>query len=162
MPAEPGISHGANSDPPPPPFGGSVLIADNSAWQRADRLPAHIKPAWLAALIGHQIATSAIVNLEVLYSARSAAEFDELEEELDALRDVPITRSVCRTALWAIREINHSRRPCRISPPDALIAAAAHHAEGVSGVLHYDHHYDRLADVLAVESVWIAPAGSIP
>jgi predicted nucleic acid-binding protein len=98
----------------------------------------------------------------VLYSARSAQEFDDLQEELDALRDLPINRSVCQTALWAVREIKHSTSPCRISPPDALIAAAAHHATGVAGVLHYDHHYDRLAGVLGLDSTWIVPPGTIP
>jgi hypothetical protein len=28
-------------------------------------------------------------------------------------------------------------------------------------VLHYDHHFDTLATVLAFTSQWIAPAGSI-
>jgi hypothetical protein len=30
------------------------------------------------------------------------------------------------------------------------------------GVLHYDHHFDRLATVLGFASQWVAPAGSIP
>jgi predicted nucleic acid-binding protein len=42
---------------------------------------------------------------------------------------------------------------------DALIAAAAQDA-GVE-VLHYDHHYDRLAQVLSFASVWLAPAGAL-
>jgi hypothetical protein len=40
-----------------------------------------------------------------------------------------------------------------------LIAAAAQDA-GI-GVLHYDHHYDRLAEVLHFPSVWIAPPGGL-
>jgi hypothetical protein len=28
-------------------------------------------------------------------------------------------------------------------------------------VLHYDHHYDRLADVLGFHSQWVAPAGTL-
>jgi predicted nucleic acid-binding protein len=40
-----------------------------------------------------------------------------------------------------------------------LIATAAQEA-GV-GVLHYDHHFDRLAEVLHFTSVWLAPAGSL-
>lgn len=45
------------------------------------------------------------------------------------------------------------------SIPALLIAAAAQ--SGAVGVLHYDHHFDRFAEVLAFESRWIAPAGSL-
>ena len=44
--------------------------------------------------------------------------------------------------------------------PDALIAAAA--AERGFAVLHYDHHFDKLATVLGFTSQWIAPPGSMP
>ena len=54
----------------------------------------------------------------------------------------------------------HSDGYHRISLPDYLIAAAAQ--EAAIGVLHYDHHYDRLQEVFRFESRWIAPAGSIP
>jgi len=47
----------------------------------------------------------------------------------------------------------------RVPLADALIAAAAQDA-GVE-VLHYDHHYDRLAQVLNFESVWIASPGTL-
>jgi predicted nucleic acid-binding protein len=47
----------------------------------------------------------------------------------------------------------------RAKLPDALIAAAAQQA-GI-GVLHYDRHYDRLAEVLHFDSRWIAPAGTL-
>jgi predicted nucleic acid-binding protein len=43
--------------------------------------------------------------------------------------------------------------------PDLLIAAAAQDA--ALSVLHYDAHFDRLADVLSFESRWLAPPGSL-
>lgn len=98
--------------------------------------------------------------MEVLYSAQSRDEFDALEEELRFLRDVPITRSVTSSAIGAMRDLAHLRPLAhRVPVADALIAAAASDV-GV-GVLHYDHHYDRLAEVLPFESRWIAPAGSV-
>jgi len=42
---------------------------------------------------------------------------------------------------------------------DYLIAAAA--AQRGAAVLHYDRHFDTLCSVLGIESVWIAPPGSI-
>jgi predicted nucleic acid-binding protein len=45
-------------------------------------------------------------------------------------------------------------------PVDYLTAASAQALGGA--VLHYDRDYDRLAEVMEFESVWIAPPGSIP
>ncbi len=74
--------------------------------------------------------------------------------------DIPMTESIHQAALTAIREL--ARRGAghhRVPVPDVLIAAAAQEA-GV-GVLHYDRHFDRLAEVLHFSSVWLAPAGSL-
>jgi predicted nucleic acid-binding protein len=43
---------------------------------------------------------------------------------------------------------------------DYLIAAAAQ--ETGAAVIHYDHDYDTLAEVMEFESVWLAPAGTLP
>jgi predicted nucleic acid-binding protein len=73
---------------------------------------------------------------------------------------VPVTVSVQRAAIGALRALA-DRGPLhhRIPPADALIAAAAQEA-GI-GVLHYDRHYDRLAEVLAFDSRWAAPPGTL-
>jgi predicted nucleic acid-binding protein len=67
---------------------------------------------------------------------------------------------VQRTAIAALRGLSdRGAGHHRVKLPDALIAAAAQHA-GI-GVLHYDHHYDRLAEVLAFDSRWIAEPGTL-
>jgi len=43
---------------------------------------------------------------------------------------------------------------------DYLVAAAAQ--ETGAAVLHYDSDYDALAEIMGFESVWLAPAGSLP
>jgi predicted nucleic acid-binding protein len=43
---------------------------------------------------------------------------------------------------------------------DYLVAAAAQ--ESGAAVLHYDRDYDTLAEVMAFDSAWLAPPGSIP
>ena len=84
----------------------------------------------------------------------------ELEADEATLRDIPITVSVQRTAIAALRDLSTKGAGYhRVKLPDALIAAAAQHA-GV-GVLHYDRHYDRLAEVLTFDSRWIAAPGSL-
>ena len=72
-----------------------------------------------------------------------------------------MTDSIHRAALTAVRELATawSRPRIAFQCPTSLIAAAAQEA-GV-GVLHYDRHFDRLAEVLHFRSVWLAPAGSL-
>ena len=140
------------------PYDGRVYIADKSAWVVARH--ADVAAAWRAAVIGGQIVTCEIVKLELLYSARDAAEFVALDEELSALRNVAVTQSVCSAAVRAMGELSaRSDGYHRVPTPDILIAAAAQDA-GV-GVLHYDAHYDRLAEVFNIESRWVAAAGTV-
>jgi hypothetical protein len=140
------------------PFDGQVMLGDPSAINRAEH-PA-VCAAVLAAINSRQIVTCEIVTLELLQSARNHDEVEEREVSQSTFHHVPVTRSVQRAALTAIREL--ARRGAgrhRVPVVDVLIAAAAQEA-GV-GVLHYDHHFDRLAEVLHFRSVWLAPAGSL-
>ncbi len=140
-------------------YDGNVYIADASAWWHAGH--PSIRDEWTAALNNRQIATCAIVKLEMLYSARDGSDYDRLDAILGGFRDVPITRSVTDAALAALRELAH-RGPLlhrSVRFPDVLIAAAAQ--DVAVGVLHYDAHFDRLAEVLDFESRWVAPAGSL-
>jgi predicted nucleic acid-binding protein len=141
------------------PYGGGVFLADTSAWARAHR--ARVRANWGTALRNGQIATCPIVNFELLYSARTAADFDRLAADLAQLHDIPITRSVTNAALQAFRQLAHVQPLFHrsVKLPDVLIAAAAQDA--AVGVLHYDEDFDTLATVLHFESRWIAPRGSL-
>jgi predicted nucleic acid-binding protein len=142
----------------PAAFGGGVYIADTSARVRAGH-PA-VRDEWAAALRLRQIVTCSITTLELLYAARNAAEFGDLEADEATLRDIPVTISVQRSAVAALRELSRLGAGYhRVKLPDALIAAAA--AQAGIGVLHYDRHYDRLAEVLHFDSRWIAAPGSL-
>jgi predicted nucleic acid-binding protein len=139
-------------------FGGRVLIADTSAWARASH--PRIRDLWATALRGRQIATCSIVTLELLYSARNADELSIVEAEQALLRDLPVAASAQRAAVGALRDLaSDGPGQHRVPLAGALIAAAAQDA-GVD-VLHYDHHYDRLAQALHFTSVWIAPPGAL-
>ncbi len=141
-----------------PPLGGAIVLADKSAINRAEH--PSVRQEVAAALNARQIVTCSVVTLEVMYSARDREELEDLEATQSTLRAIPMTDSIHRAALTAIREL--ARRGAgrhRVPVADVLIAAAAQEA-GV-GVLHYDHHYDRLAEVLHFRSMWLAPAGSL-
>jgi predicted nucleic acid-binding protein len=141
-----------------PPWGGAVLIADPSAWARAGHRD--VRESWRAALRAGRIATCSIATLELLRVPRDLDELLATEAGLAQLRDIPVSASVQRAAIGALRDLAelgplHHRVPI----PDLLIAAAAQDA-GL-GVLHYDHHYDRLAEVLSFDSRWLAPPGTL-
>jgi predicted nucleic acid-binding protein len=139
-------------------FGGGVVIADTSVWQRTNH--PNLREPWVQALRARTIATCSIVTLELLYSTRTAAEFRAVEADQATLRDVPVTASVQRAAIGALRALaDTAPRHHRVPLADALIAAAAQ--EAGLGVLHYDHHYDRLAEVLSFESRWAALPGTL-
>jgi predicted nucleic acid-binding protein len=140
-------------------YDGTVLIADTSAWARSDRPT--VREEWSAALASGQIVTCPIVELELLFSSRNGAEFDQRAARLAQLRNVPVTRSVTNAARHALRQLAH-RSPGRhraVTIADLLIAACAQDA--TIGVLHYDQDFDTLAAALSFDSRWIAPRGSL-
>ncbi len=135
---------------------GRIYLFDTSVWIRTNH--PQIAPDWAMALGNDQLAVSPVVAFEVLYTARSRAEFEVLEGELDALRQVPLTQGVIRAAREALHTLSATNRH-RLPFQDALTAASAAHKNW--GVLHYDGHFDTLSEVLNFESRWIAPPGSL-
>jgi predicted nucleic acid-binding protein len=141
-------------------WSGGPWVADTSAWARAAAV--EVAPAWRAAATAGDLVGCPIVTLELLYDARDGEQVERVAAGCGALRQAPITRSVGEAAILAIRELaaDGSAGAHRVRIPDVLIAAAA--AERGFGVLHYDQHFDRLAEVLAFDSQWVAPAGTLP
>lgn len=137
-------------------FDSRSYVLDTSAW--AGTLRRAAADAWSEAMLAGQLWMTPVVKLELLYSTRDQAEFAQLEQRLDEMREAPLDRAVVRTALGALRELAASG-PLhhRVPVTDVLIAAAA--AERGIGVLHYDEHFDRLAPVLGFESRWIVARG---
>ena len=133
--------------------GDSPFVADTSAWWRAASLPSDLGAALEHALLGDRLWITPIVRMEILYSARTSSEFAALERELDALRILRNDRAVADAAMGALRELaGRGDGYHRVPLTDALIAAAAAEHGGLA-VLHRDTHFDRLAEVLAFESV---------
>jgi predicted nucleic acid-binding protein len=97
-----------------------------------------------------ELCLCAVTRLELLYSARSAADFQQLERDLAEFRDLRMSAETFAIALVAQRElaaIGHHR----VSLPDLLIAACAQ--EHGADVIHVDRHYDTLARVLSFTAI---------
>lgn len=141
------------------PWGELALVVDTSAWMRAGH-PTVVE-RWKRAQSAGRLRVAPIVRLEMLFTARDGKRFDMLAEELSVLASAPLTRSVLRAAESGMQALAHrSAGAHRIPLVDYLTAAAAQ--ESGAAVLHYDHDYDTLAEVMVFESVWLAEPGSLP
>jgi len=134
-------------------------VVDTSAWARA--AAPEVATAWKRSAEAGDLVICPVVTLELLYQAQDRGQVERTAAACSSLRQAPITRSVTDAAVMAIRELatKGAAGSHRVRIPDALIAAAA--AERGFGVLHYDRHFDRLAEVLAFESRWVAPPGTL-
>jgi predicted nucleic acid-binding protein len=133
-----------------------IYLFDTSIWEYTDH--PLIAADWRAAGQKDQLAVSPIVALEIVYTARNLADFEELETQLDALRQAPLTPAIIREAKRALHDLSATANH-RIPFQDALIAATA--AQKNMTVLHYDGHYDLLSEVLGFDSRWAAPPASL-
>jgi predicted nucleic acid-binding protein len=135
-----------------------VYSLDTSAWNR------HAHPA-LRQRIARELEADTIaicdqVRLEVLYSARSAADYDALLGRLSALHVTPSGPDVWPRAIEVQRRLAHvgglHHRSVKIA--DLVIAASAELAGHT--VLHYDEDFDRIAAITGQSTEWVAPRGT--
>jgi hypothetical protein len=106
-----------------------------------------------------QAATCAIVDLEVLFSARNHEDHQRIRHRRDlAYSRVPLDDTVFDRAI-EVQGLLARHGQHRLPIPDLIIAAAAE----VSGlvVLHYDADFDRIAAVTGQLTEWVVPRGSV-
>lgn len=109
-------------------------------------------------ILGGQVATCAVIDLEVLYSARSLGDYQQILAERGALPALPLTETVAARAL-DVQHLLARRGQHRVPVPDLLIAATAE-INGVA-VIHYDADYDTIAQVTLQPVEWVVPRGTI-
>jgi predicted nucleic acid-binding protein len=104
-----------------------------------------------------ELARAGVSDLEIGYSARSAAEWDRLMEALEVFELVETTSDHLRRARQVQRLLARKHRRGR-KVPDLLIAAAAE--ERNLSVLHYDADFDHIAAVTGQACEWVVAAGT--
>ena len=101
---------------------------------------------------------SRLSALEVGFSARSADEWNEIQQALSVFTVVDVTDEDQRHALLVQRELAaQGLRGRKI--PDLLIAASA--ARLGATLLHYDRDFDHIASVTGQPTEWVVPAGAV-
>jgi predicted nucleic acid-binding protein len=137
-----------------------IELADTSAWTSSVRR-ADVRSAFEEGVTAGEIATCDVVTMELLQTARDAAELERRRADLDQLRRCPISERVWRRAMDVMQALAERGplRHRRVSIPDLLVAAAAEAAE--VPVLHYDRHFELIAEVTGQPVRALAPLGSL-
>ena len=106
-----------------------------------------------------EAATCAIIDLEVLFSARNREEHDLIRyRRALAYESVPIDDTILGRAIDIQAEL--ARSGCHRIPIADLIIAATAEAAGLT-ILHYDRDYDLIAEVTHQPVEWVVERGSL-
>jgi predicted nucleic acid-binding protein len=130
-------------------------LADTSAWNRSTAT----RDRWAELLGANRLAICAPIRLELLYSARSRAEFTGLRDDLAALPELPLDRyaiALAERTQVALAATSQHRGPKVI---DLLVAGVAEASGAI--LLHYDRHFDAIARVTGQPTEWLARRGSL-
>lgn len=132
-----------------------MVLIDKSAFAQAiaeDRARERLREL----LAGEEAAICLEVKLEALYSARSYREYTSLERWFEDFHFIDPSPQVAQRTL-AIQRKLAKRGSHRIPVADVAIAATAESAG--AALLHYDKHFDLIAEVCGLDSRWIIPRG---
>lgn len=131
-------------------------LIDTSVLKRL-RVPAVRERVEALAAVG-QLGRATICDLEVGYSARTAAEWDRLVGAIETFDRVDTSKAHVTRALQVQRMLaTRSQRGRKL--PDLLVAAAAEQL-GVA-VLHYDADFDHIAAATGQRCEWVVAPGSV-
>lgn len=132
-------------------------LADTSALSRLNR-PA-VDAALSPLIETGQVATCGMVELEVLFSARSPGDYLRRQSQLrDGFERLPMPDEVWQRALQVQATLSTRSQHRGAALPDLLIAATAERHRVT--VLHYDHEYDLISSVTGQDVQWIVPRGT--
>jgi len=137
---------------------GGLYLADTSAIARIHHAPVRDELTRLGR--AGLLATCVVVDLEVLYSARSPTEYARIAALRSAgFVDLPLNAAIGQRAreiqAMLARRSQHRAAGC----PDILTSAVAEHYGAV--VLHYDSDFEHIATVSGVPTRWIVARGTV-
>ena len=134
------------------------FLLDTSVWARLDA--ASVAARCLPLIRRGLVATCSIVDLEVLYSARSAGSYHAMRTDRAlALELLAVEQPVLDRAIEVQAALAERGEHRGASLPDLIIAAAAERAKVT--VLHYDADYELIASVTGQPVDWVVPRGSL-
>lgn len=132
-----------------------AYLADNSALARMRNaaVRARIEPL----LVDGLVATCGIIDLEIGFSAQTAAVHRDIRRERRSLPRARIDDEVLGRA-FEVQGLLAEQGQHRFPIPELVIAAAAESADLT--VLHDDADFERIAEVTGQSHDWVVPRGS--
>ena len=135
------------------------FLLDTSAMVRLLRDKA-VRGRWEQQITAGLVAVCPLVELELLYTARSAAHRVELQELIAAAFVwVPMPDRAFSRAANVQDALTRAGQHRSAGAVDLLVAAAAE--LNSLTLVHYDRDFDQVARASGQAAVWLAPAGSI-
>lgn len=133
-----------------------AYLADKSVLARMPNaaVRARLEPL----LVDGLVATCGIIDLEIGFSAQSAAVHRDIRRERRSLPRARIDDDVLGRA-FEVQKLLADLAQHRLPIPDLVIAAAAE-AAGLT-VLHYDGDFERIAGVTGQAHDWVVPRGTV-
>jgi predicted nucleic acid-binding protein len=135
-----------------------VELADTSAWTNRHHDDT-TRVDFDRRIIRREIATCPPVVMELLWSARGSADFEDTLSRMSALPQLEADRPVWDRAVAVSRELVRRGRHRQVRQADLLVAAAAELAD--VPVCHYDRHFEVIAEVTGQPVRAIAPLGTL-
>lgn len=134
-------------------------LLDTSALVRMLR-DGSVRSRWEQQIAAGLVAVCPIVELELLYTARSKADRDELVDLLHtAFAWVAMPDRVFGRAT-EVQDSLTARGEHRSAGAVDLLVAAAAELHGLT-LVHYDHDFDHLANLTGQSTAWLAAPGTI-
>jgi predicted nucleic acid-binding protein len=134
------------------------FLLDTSVWVRLDARP--VAERCLPLIRRGLAATCSIVDLAVLYSARTPAGYGATRADRAlALEQLAVEQPVLDRAVEVQAALAERGEHRGASLADLIIAATAERANVT--VLHYDADYDLIASVTGQQVDWVVPRGSL-
>jgi len=131
-------------------------LADTSVWARLHQ------SGILSVMTGYVdrglIGTCPIIDLEILFSARTGAEHVHFRRQREAFEYFPLTDEIARRAVDVQGMLAQRAQHRSVSIPDLLVAATAERFS--LSVLHYDRDFERISEITGQPTAWIVPAGT--
>jgi predicted nucleic acid-binding protein len=135
-----------------------LYLADTSAWRRSGATET-IAERWESLLSSDDLVLCAPIKLEILHATRGPGDYLAVAADLDTLPELPMDERAAEAALRAqarLAQLGQHRGPRTI---DLLIAAIAEVNDAI--LLHYDRHFDQIADTTGQPVGWLARRGSL-
>lgn len=131
-------------------------LADTSAWARIRQTAVAERLTPLVEL--GLVATCGVLDLEMLYSARSGDEHHLIRVQRSGLEWLAMPDEVWDRAATVQGDLARRGAHRAVSIPDLLIAATAER-HGVT-VMHYDSDYELIGEVTGQPTEWVVARGT--